>query len=641
MSKHGRTVILVMLDAVIIALSVYLAYLLRFDFRIRQEFISTLPYVITAEVLITISFFGYFKIYKRVWKYASIGDLISIVKGVTVATMLFFLIHKFMVHPYFPKIIVPRSIYILAWIIAITGIGGSRFLWRMMRDNYSKIKPHHHRALIIGAGDAGTMVVKELKHTHSEHYPIAFIDDDPRKRNLEVLGIPVVGDRTMIMEAVARYEIKAIIIAIPSASRSEIAEIVAICKNTGCKIKMIPRMNDLINGKISINMIRNVNVEDLLGREPVKVNLEEIAGYLSGNVVMVTGAGGSIGSELCRQIACFSPKQLILLGHGENSIYEIELELRKKHPDLTIQPVIADIQDKYRMKQVFEEFGPKVIFHAAAHKHVPLMEHNPMEAIKNNVLGTKNLAECAHEYGVSRFVMISTDKAVNPTNVMGATKRIAEMIVQSLDKISSTQFAAVRFGNVLGSRGSVIPVFKKQIEEGGPVTVTHPDMIRYFMTIPEAVQLVIQTGALAKGGEIFILDMGNPVKIADLAADLIRLSGLEPNKDIHISYTGIRPGEKLFEEILTNEEGALATKHDRIFVGRPLDLSFEELQLKLKQLEYLALRTESPNAEEIKAVLKEMVPTYQWRDVYGEPTNAAVQEAIRSSLELVATLEKK
>ncbi|WP_254611524.1 nucleoside-diphosphate sugar epimerase/dehydratase [Paenibacillus sp. JMULE4] len=324
-------------------------------------------------------------------------------------------------------------------------------------------------------------------------------------------------------------------------------------------------MNDVINGKVSINTIRNVSVEDLLGREPVKMNLEEIAGYLADKVVMVTGAGGSIGSELCRQIAYYKPKSLLLLGHGENSIYEIELELKKDYASIEIYAIIADIQDRDRIRQVFEEFRPQVVFHAAAHKHVPLMERNPIEAIKNNVFGTKNVADASDEFGVSRFVMISTDKAVNPTNVMGATKRIAEMIIQALDKQSKTQFAAVRFGNVLGSRGSVIPIFKKQIEEGRDVTITHPDMIRYFMTIPEAVQLVIQTGSLANGGEIFILDMGRPVKIADLASDLIRLSGLEPGKDINIVYTGIRPGEKLFEEILSNEEGAIATKHDRIY----------------------------------------------------------------------------
>jgi FlaA1/EpsC-like NDP-sugar epimerase len=640
MNKHVRVITLMVIDAILIAGSVYTAYLLRFDFSIRAQFIPTLPYVITSYILITLVWLYVHKTYRRIWQYASIGDLISIFKGVIISSVTFYILHQ--VFLYFGyTVIVPRSIYILSIGLIFFSVGGSRFFWRIFRDNYIKIQPHHLRALIIGAGDAGIMVVKELKHTKSEIYPVAFIDDNMQKQNLELMGVPVVGNRSDISKVVENYNIQDIIIALPSATRTEIADILELCKRTGARIKMIPRMNDLINGKISINMIRNVSVEDLLGRDPVQVDLKEISDYLSNHVVLVTGAGGSIGSELSRQIAGFKPKQLLLLGHGENSIYDIELELRKKYPHLKLEPLIADIQDKDRLIEIFDLYRPHVVFHAAAHKHVPMMERNPIEAIKNNILGTKNVADCAHEFDAERFVMISTDKAVNPTNVMGATKRIAEMIVQSMDQKSNTRYAAVRFGNVLGSRGSVIPIFKRQIEEGGPVTVTHPDMVRYFMTIPEAVQLVIQTGALSQGGDVFILDMGKPVKIADLARDLIRLSGLEPNKDIKIEFTGIRPGEKLFEEILTSEEGTAATKHDRIYVGKPSQLSSEQLEQMIKRFNYMILNHNRINHVEVRELLKMWVPSYHWRQAIDKDTRKAFDEAYQMSLETVAAVEKK
>ncbi len=597
-----------------------------------------LPYVILSQVLLTISCFFYFKIYKRLWQYASVGDILTIIKSVLIATALFFIFHHYIVKYFIPEIIVPRSTYIISAMITIMIIGGSRFIWRIVRSSYLSIQPHHRRALIVGAGNTGSMVLKELRHKpNSEYYPVAFVDDDPHKYMLEIQGVCVLGNRHDIPSIVEKLKIEDIIIALPSATRDEIIEILEICKKTGVKVNIIPRINDLINGNLSISSIRDVSVEDLLGREPVKLNLNEIASYLFDKVVLVTGAGGSIGSELCRQISSFRPKQLLLLGHGENSIYEIELELRKKFPELLIEPIIADIQDKNRLRQVFSYFNPEVIFHAAAHKHVPLMEKNPMEAIKNNILGTKNVAECAHEFNASRFVMISTDKAVNPTNVMGATKRIAELIIQSLDKISETQFSAVRFGNVLGSRGSVIPIFKKQIKEGGPVTITHPDMVRYFMTIPEAVQLVIQTGALARGGEIFILDMGKPVKIADLAYDLIKLSGLDPNKDIKIVFTGIRPGEKLFEELLTNEEGTSATKHDRIYVGKPSNLSADQFATMMARIDELLKKDGSVTPSEVKLTLRQILPSYS----SSESLNEATREALSASLEMVATIDRK
>jgi FlaA1/EpsC-like NDP-sugar epimerase len=487
-------------------------------------------------------------------------------------------------------------------------LGGSRFAWRMIRDKYYRKGGDQRKALIIGAGDCGTLIAKELKQNpQATIYPAAFIDDDPAKHRLQVLGIPVLGGREIIAEAVEKHGIDEIIIAMPSVSKKEISALIEICKTTGARLKIIPSIDDLIHGKVTINQIRDVGVEDLLGREPVLVDLQGIANYVEGKTVLVTGAGGSIGSELCRQIAPFRPARLLLLGHGENSIYTIEMEMRRLFPELALETIIADVQDRARIDRVFELFRPQVVFHAAAHKHVPLMERNPAEAIKNNVFGTKNVAEAADRYRAERFVMISTDKAVNPTSVMGTTKRIAEMFIQSLDKQSATKFVAVRFGNVLGSRGSVIPRFKEQIARGGPVTVTHPEMIRFFMTIPEAVQLVIQAGAFAQGGEIFILDMGRPVKILTLAEDLIRLSGFEPYEDIDIEFTGIRPGEKLYEELLTNEEGITSTKHDRIFIGKPIHINRSELEFEIKKLEKIL----GEDRSQIREELKQIVPTYQ------------------------------
>lgn len=613
MNFHLRFLSLGLMDAIIVAMAVILAYFLRFDFQIVQPHFTLLPYVIVAHIILVLIAFNWTKIYRRIWQYASIDELFSIIKAVTFSEVIFAAFHMTIQISYPEQFIVPRSIYFLSWTFIILGVGGSRMAWRMFRDTYLKIQPHHRRTLIIGAGKAGALIAKELKHSSSsELYPVAFIDDDSAKWSLEIMGLPVVGGRERIPEAVESSDIQKIIIAMPSASKSEIAKIIDICKNTGAKIKILPRVSDLISGRVTVNMIREVSVEDLLGRDPVQVDLEGIADYVTGQAVLVTGAGGSIGSELCRQISPFAPKKLLLLGHGENSVYDIEIELRKSYPAIHLETIIADIQDFRRIREIYDTYRPSVVFHAAAHKHVPLMERNPAEAVKNNILGTKNMAELAHEYGVSRFVMISTDKAVNPTSIMGVTKRVAEMTVQGLARSSRTKFVAVRFGNVLGSRGSVIPLFKKQIEDGGPVTVTHPDMVRYFMTIPEAVQLVIQAGALASGGEIFILDMGKPVKIADLARDLIRLSGFEPDEDIKIIYTGVRPGEKLFEEILTNEEGISATKHNRIFVGRPMDFSWDELQFIIRKLDQFATQKDGLNrTEKIKELLGQIVPAYK------------------------------
>lgn len=613
MGYRERLIAFFIIDLCIISFSVWLSYMLRFDGSIPKSFAVNIPYVIGLSCVITYPMLRVFKLYSRVWQYASIGELVSVIRAVSFAVIAIGVVYYCM-KSFGISFKIPRSIFLLIWITMIVGIGGSRFVWRVLRDNYNyaKMQAHKKKVLIIGAGSAGALVVKELKSfANSDLFIVGFIDDDEMKHRLNVMGIPVLGGRERIAELVKANKVDKIIIAMPSAPREEIAKIINLCKETGAQLKILPLVSDVIRGKVSVNMIRDVHVEDLLGREPVEVDLKGIADYVTNQTVLVTGAGGSIGSELCRQIAPFFPKVLLLLGHGENSIYTIEMELRKTYPQLAIVSIIADIQDERRMNSVFATYRPSVVFHAAAHKHVPLMELNPTEAIKNNVHGTRIVAECAHQYGAAHFVMISTDKAVNPTNVMGATKRIAEMIIQSLNRYSDTKFVAVRFGNVLGSRGSVIPLFKQQIAEGGPVTVTHPDMVRYFMTIPEAVQLVIQAGALAKGGEVFILDMGKPINISELAHDLIRMSGLEPEKDIKIRYTGIRPGEKLFEELLTAEEGTTSTKHNRIFIGKPAEFSLEAVRAIIEKLEQLTKAETAVEAEEIKIVLHQIVPTYQ------------------------------
>ncbi|WP_068776165.1 nucleoside-diphosphate sugar epimerase/dehydratase [Paenibacillus sp. FJAT-26967] len=598
-----RKLTLVAVDMLIVALSIIGSYFIRFEGDVPEVYRTQAGIYIITALLVTAGSFHFFKLYSRIWQYASVGELYSLIRaslvGGTVTYMVVYILSG---------LAIPLSVFVGALQSSLFLTGGVRFAWRIFTDSYQRKKNHQNKALIIGAGDCGSIIAKELIQNQAAIItPVAFIDDDPRKQTFQIYGIPVLGDRNSIVQVVEKHEINDIIIAIPSASKRELSEIIEICKATKAKLKIIPILNDLISGKVSIKEIRDVEVEDLLGREPVTTDLQGIANYVENKTVLVTGAGGSIGSELCRQIAPFHPDKLLLLGHGENSIYNIEMELRSKFPELQLETLIADVQDRERVDHIFQRYQPQVIFHAAAHKHVPLMERNPSEAIKNNVFGTKNVAECADRYSAERFVLISTDKAVNPTSVMGTTKRIAEMLVQSLNATSTTVFAAVRFGNVLGSRGSVIPRFKQQIRSGGPVTVTHPDMIRYFMTIPEAVQLVIQAGAIAKGGEVFILDMGAPVKISDLARDLIRLSGFEPEVDIQIEYSGVRPGEKLFEELLTSEEGISSTKHNRIFIGKPTSLQRSYLEFEIKKLD--KVMKEEPRV--ICELLQNIVPTFK------------------------------
>jgi len=562
-----------------------------------------------------------FHLYNRAWRYASIGELVSIIKAVVISCVVSYIGVSLLVEGS-----VPFSVFVRTFESILLLTGGSRLAMRILTDGYAGRKPKKRRAMIIGAGNCGVLIAKEMKKNEKlDMSPVCFIDDDPLKHGQQVNGCPVAGGRGRIIELAQKYKIDDIIIAIPSASRSQIAEILEISKHTNAKLRIIPPIEQVIEGQVSLQKMRDVDVEDLLGREPVKLQLEGIAGYLEGKTVLVTGAGGSIGSELCRQIARFKPGKLILLGRGEHSIYQIDREMAETFPNLPREAVIADVQNRERMEQVFERYRPQVVFHAAAYKHVPLMEKNPEEAVMNNVFGTKNVAECADKYGAERFVLISTDKAVNPTSIMGATKRVAEMIIQSLDKHSKTIFTAVRFGNVLGSRGSVISLFKEQIKSGGPVTVTHPEMIRYFMTIPEASQLVIQAGAYATGGEVFVLDMGKPVKIDNLARDLIRLSGYEPGKDIEITYIGIRPGEKLYEELLTAEEGLTSTKHDRIFVGQPGDYDKTQLELELNKM----ANAVNEGQAAIRRLLHHLVPTFRNPDVEGPERAAGMEEMER------------
>lgn len=570
MNKHMRILSLMCIDAFIVVISLYGALYIRFDWDVPPNYLQSLNKYVVFFTLISLVSFMLFGLYKRVWQYASIGELITIMLAVTVGKTLNITFAFFAVGVENTPFL-PRSVLLLSWFMTIFFIGGTRLIWRLYRERkFGGAIKGGKPVVIYGAGDAGVMVAREMKnHFSTQVNVVGFIDDDHAKRGLKLFGLPILGDRDDLVNIVDKYGIERIILAIPSAEGKQIKEVVDVCKETTAELQILPGMFDLIDGTISVNNIREVQIEDLLGRESVKIDLEGITEYTHNKTVLVTGAGGSIGSELCRQIARFDPKLILLLDIYENTIYDLERELKENFPGINIYPLIKDVREKESMENVFKEFKPEVVFHAAAHKHVPLMEHNPEEAIKNNIRGTYNVAQAADKMGVKKFVLISTDKAVSPTSVMGATKRVAEMVIQHMDKVSETSFVAVRFGNVLGSIGSVVPLFKKQIAKGGPVTVTHPDMVRFFMTIPEAVQLVIQAGSMARGGEVFILDMGEPVKIIDLAKSLIKLSGFEPDIDIDIEITGVRPGEKLYEELLIDNDCCDATTHRRIFVEKP------------------------------------------------------------------------
>lgn len=567
MILNRKSFYLMLIDSVLVNLAAFGSFYLRFEGNIPQEYFMTYYHTAWAGTLIYLVIFSLFGLYNRLWQYASISELISIVYAVTVGTSSVVLVIYFLAPMRYPN-----TVAVLFWLITMVLIGGSRFIGRIVQDGNCNvhIPGMPKRVLIIGAGDAGALAVRELKNSnYREGYPVGIVDDAPQKQKLKFMGIPVLGTRKDITRVVKSRNVEEVIIAIPSAPGSVIREVTEICEQSGAVIKIMPGIYNFFNGQVDTLKIRQVEIEDLLGREQVNLDIDEVADYLAGATVLVTGAGGSIGSELCRQICRFNPEKLIVVGRGENSIFDIEQELRSDCPGINLITEILDIRDREKVELVFTKYKPGVVFHAAAHKHVPLMEQNPEEALKNNILGTNNVAEISDLTHVKTFVLISTDKAINPTSIMGATKRVAEMMIRSLDRRSQTRFVVVRFGNVLGSRGSVIPTFKKQIAKGGPVRVTHPEMIRYFMTIPEAAQLVIQAGAMAQGGETFILDMGKPVKIVDLARDLIRLSGFEVDVDIKIEFSGMRPGEKLYEELLTVDEGTTSTKHQRIFVAKP------------------------------------------------------------------------
>ncbi len=615
MKRRIRTAYLVAVDIGLLVLSLFLSFLIRFEGKFPAEYFDLADRFLVSVILIKIVVLFLFGLYNSLWEYASVEELLKISAASIVANtvMLSFL--------FLFETRIPRSIYIIVSILDVMFIGGVRLSYRMLRrlKNQGSLfsRSVKKRVMIVGAGDAGAMVIKELKRHGDLHMkPIVVMDDDSMKWGKSIQGITVRAGTREISRIAKAKRIDEIIIAIPSASKKEIASIVHECKKTDCDLKILPGVYELINGQVSISEIRNIEIEDLLGRDEVKLDIGDLKALLTNKVVMVTGGAGSIGSELARQIVKYSPQKLILLDINENGLFQIQHELKrsmaKKKGIIPIEVLIASIRDRKRIERIFNDYRPQVIFHAAAHKHVPLMEDSPYEAIKNNVFGTLNLVELSDRYHVETFVQISTDKAVNPTNVMGATKRICEMIIQTHNHISQTEYVAVRFGNVLGSNGSVIPLFKQQIEEGGPVTVTHPEITRYFMTIPEAAQLVLQAGAMAQGGEIFILDMGEPVKILTLAEDLIRLSGFIPYEDMEIEITGLRPGEKLFEELLLKEEGILETHHEKIYIGRPLSVDSSYLMSQLNQLEAMI---DEESDQVLKGVLKQIVPTYQEQTV--------------------------
>ena len=577
-----------------------MAVLLRFEGEIPAAEFDIIRTGLPWMVLLSLAVFYFYGMYHRIWHYARMRDLIAIVGAVTLSQAAIFILTVLL------SIAIPRSVMIITWLLDLGAIGASRLMFKINLDLVTESKGGRENLLIVGAGDAGAMLARELEQNDAATISIVgFVDDDEKKQKGRLAGFPILGTTRDLPSVVRKHKIDTIVIAIPSADGDAVRRIDRQCRKTGANVRIMPGIYEMISGEAGMGELREIRLEDLLRRDPIQLDFDQITGYIAGKTVLITGAGGSIGSELSRQISRVGAKEIILLGRGENSIYEIHQELKRKFPEQTYHTVIANITDKDRMARIFKRFHPQVVFHAAAHKHVPLMEIQPDEAVRNNVFGTKNVAELADENQAEIFVLISTDKAVNPTSVMGATKRTAELVLQEINQHSKTKFVTVRFGNVLGSRGSVVPLFEKQIAAGGPVTVTHKEMTRFFMTIPEAVQLVLQAGSQAEGGEVFLFDMGKPVKINDMAEDLIRLHGLIPGRDIKIVYTGLRPGEKLYEELLTSEEGTTSTKHKKIFKARIQPLDEADLKQSLQTLQ------KTTDRQILLQTLKHMIPTYK------------------------------
>ena len=606
----SRAVMVAVLDVLATVACYFFGLWFRYDFVFQDISSAHLEGYLQAILpwcVITVCVFLVFRLYNCIWAFVSTSEVFRIVGAYAVLAVLGVSIF------HFDGAFMPRSSLVVGFVFSFLCTVGIRFSYRLLRTAQMQFAHIAHagelkRVMLIGAGDAGRALANEfMSSAFIRENLVCVIDDNPVKHGKQLCGVPIVGGRDKIPEAVRQYRVRKIICAIPSASAASRKQILDICATTGCEVQTLPGIYQMVNGEVSVSKLRQVDPQDLLGRDPIRVDLEQIVGYVSGKVVMVTGGGGSIGSELCRQIARAKPALLIVFDIYENNAYDIQMELKRAHPELRLEVLIGSVRNMARVESILSAWHPDLIFHAAAHKHVPLMEDSPNEAIKNNVFGTWNVAMAAAKYGVSRFVLISTDKAVNPTNIMGASKRLCEMVVQMMNRRSATEFVAVRFGNVLGSNGSVIPLFKKQIETGGPVTVTHPDIIRYFMTIPEAVSLVLQAGYYARGGEIFVLDMGEPVKIDTMARNLIRLSGYEPDVDIKVEYTGLRPGEKLYEELLMQEEGMQDTDNKLIHIGRPIEMDDELFCRQLERLER-ACAEESPDIRELVA---QMVPTYK------------------------------
>ena len=609
-----RRTCLIVYDIISVILASYGALLLRYGFEMSEipdHFVDPINRFLPLNIIITLIILYLFRMYNSLWAFAGETELQNLVMASVLSSILQAVGIQFFKTP--GQQAVPGSYYFLYMFLLISCIFASRFSYRFFRSlkHKKQNKKNSISVMVIGAGEAANIIIKEIVNSNFSTMVIrCIIDDDSGKWGRFIQGIKVVGGRDRIIECADIFGIDEIIVAMPSISRPELSEILDICKETNCKLRSLPGMYQLVNGEVSVSKLRDVEVEDLLGRDPIEVDMDSILGYVKGKRVLVTGGGGSIGSELCRQIASHQPSMLLILDIYENSVYDVQQELQTRYPELELVVLIASVRNTNRMNWIFEHYQPEIVYHAAAHKHVPLMETSPNEAIKNNVFGTWKTAYAAAMNGTKRFVMISTDKAVNPTNIMGASKRICEMIIQTFNKHYDTEFVAVRFGNVLGSNGSVIPLFKKQIMAGGPVTVTHPDIIRYFMTIPEAVSLVLQAGAYCKGGEIFVLDMGKPVKILDLAKNLIRLSGYRVDEDIKIEFTGLRPGEKLYEELLMAEEGMKETANKLIYIGKPIEIDEMRFFAQLKELKE-ASKNESCD---IRPLVKEIVPTYHYEE---------------------------